>query len=168
MTLAGAALGHRPSAAWVSRSTAVTSTSSMPCSAVDVVVEEPVLESEAGVVDQHVDRPLAVGEPVLDPGQLGRVAEVGGQHLHLDAVRRSQLGGDLAQPRLVPGDEHQVVAPGGELDRELVADAGGGSGDERGPAAGSAGGGEESGCSRRKTCRSANRSLHARGQAGRA
>ena len=60
------------------------------------------------------------------------VGQVGGQHLDLDAVRRAQLGGDVLQPGLVAGDEHQVVAPVGELVGEGAADAGGRAGDEGG------------------------------------
>ena len=67
---------------------------------VDVVVEEAALEPEPGVVDQQVDRPVAVGEPLLDACQGGPVGEVGGQDLDLDAVRRR--GARRRAPRAGP------------------------------------------------------------------
>jgi hypothetical protein len=102
---------------------------------VDVVVEEPALQAEAGVVHQQLHRRLGLAEAGLDPGELGAVGEVGGQHLHRDAVRRAQLVGLGGQPGLVAGDQHQVVAAGGELVGERAADPGGGPGDQRGAAA---------------------------------
>ena len=104
----------------------------LPLLGLDVVVEEPLLEPEPGVVDEQVHRTRAVGESLLDRGELRRVGEVGGQHLDLDAVRRPQVGRYLLQPGGVPGDENQVVATGRELAGELMADPGGRAGDEGG------------------------------------
>ncbi len=98
----------------------------------DLVDQEPLLEPEARVVDQQVDRPVRVGESRLDRPELLAVAEVGRQHLDLDVVRRAELGRDLLQPLDVAGHQHQVVAACGELGGEAVTDAGGGSGDHGG------------------------------------
>ena len=91
------------------------------------------MQPEAGVVDQQVHRSLGVGEAGLDEGQLvcGRPGRAGSTSTSTPYVDRSSLG-DLLQPRAVAGDEHQVVALGGQLLGELVADAGGGAGDQRG------------------------------------
>ena len=121
-----------PRAAWVSRSTAVTSTSSMRLLGVDGVVEEPVLEAEAGVVDQQLDRPVAVGHPALDRASWPRSARSAGSTSTSTPYAARSSVGDGLQPLLVAGDEHQVVAAGGELAGELVADPGGGAGDEGG------------------------------------
>ena len=94
------------------------------------VVEEPLLQPEAGIVDQQVDRPLAVGEASLDAGQVVAVDEVGDQHLDLDLVGAAQLVGDLLEPAAVAGDEDEVVPAGGELAGVLVADPGRRAGDE--------------------------------------
>ena len=82
----------------------------------DGVVEEALLEAEAGVVDEEVDRSLAVGQARLDQGQLVAVDEVGDEHLDRDAVGGAQLGGDGLEALGVAGDEDEVVAAGGELD----------------------------------------------------
>ena len=94
------------------------------------VVEEPLLEPEAGVVDEQVDRAVAVGEPRLDAGQVVAVDEVGDQDLDLDLVGAAQLVGHLLEAGGVAGDEDQVVAARGQLDGVLVADAGRGAGDK--------------------------------------
>ena len=99
---------------------------------VDVVDQEPALEAEAGVVDQQVDRPGGVGQPGLDGGQLVAVDQVGGQHLDVHAVLAAELLGDGLETGGVAGDQHEVVAAGGELLGEDVADAGGGAGDQCG------------------------------------
>ena len=96
----------------------------------DGVLEEAVLEAEAGVVDQELDGPLAVGEPRLDGGALGPVDEIGHQDLHLDVVRRPQLLGHGGEAGLVAGHQHEAVATGGELAGEFEADAGGRAGHE--------------------------------------
>ena len=97
---------------------------------VDRVVEEALLEAEARVVDQEVDRSVPVGHPMLDPGQVVRVHQVGPQHLDLDAFGGAELGGDQGQAGLVTGDQHQVVALSGELAGELQPDPRGRPGDE--------------------------------------
>ena len=74
------------------------------------VVEEALLEPEAGVVDEQVDRAVVVGEAGLDPGQGGAVDEVGDQHLDLDPVGAAQVLGHLLEAGRVAGDEDQVVA----------------------------------------------------------
>ena len=98
----------------------------------DVVDQEPVLEAEAGVVDQQVDGPGGIGQPGLHGGQLRPVGEVGGQDLDRDGVLVAELLGDRLQPLAVTRDQHQVVAPTGEVGGEGMADAGGGAGDEGG------------------------------------
>jgi hypothetical protein len=96
------------------------------------VVQEPPLEAEARVVDQEIHRAGGLGEPRLDAGQVGAVGQVGGQHLDLDAMGGTQLGGGLLQPFGVARDQHQVVAAGRELLGEGVTDACRGAGHESG------------------------------------
>ena len=107
----------------------------------DGVVQERVLEPEAGVVDQQADRPGGVGHPGLDRRELLAVAEVGHDHLDRDAVLRGQVGGQPLQPLAGAGDDDQVVALGGEPVGEGPADARGGAGDEDGRAVLGRGGG---------------------------
>ena len=95
-----------------------------------------MLEPEAGVVHEQVDRPRAVGEPGLDGCQLFADSEVRNQHLHLDAVLLPQLRGELLEPLAGAGHEDQVVAGLGQLPGEGAADPGGGAGDQGGAAAG--------------------------------
>ena len=107
----------------------------------DGVVQERVLEPEAGVVDQQADRPGGVGHPGLDRRELLAVAEVGHDHLDRDAVLRGQVGGQPLQPLAGAGHDDQVVALGGEPVGEGPADARGGAGDEDGRAVLGRGGG---------------------------
>ena len=97
----------------------------------DVVGQEGPLETEPGIVDEQVDRPVGVGQPALDLGQLGAVGEVGHERLHRDAVRRRQLLCHVVETGGVAGHQHQVVAAVGQLSCELVPDAGGAAGDQR-------------------------------------
>jgi hypothetical protein len=99
---------------------------------VDGVLEEAVLEPEAGVVDQQLDRAVGVGEARLDGRALGLVDEVGHQGLHLDVVRRPQLLRHGVEPGFVASHEDEAVAAGGELSGEFESDAGGRAGDECG------------------------------------
>ncbi len=102
----------------------------------DRVVEEPLFQAEPGVVDQQVDRPVGVAQPLLDQGDLVLLDEVGHQGLDLDPVVGAQGGGDLLEAGAVARDQHQVVAAAGQVDGEGVTDAGGGAGDQgRGHAA---------------------------------
>ena len=57
------------------------------------------------------------------------VREVGRQHLDVHAVRLAELRGDLLEGLAATGDQHQVVAALGELEREAPPDACGGAGD---------------------------------------
>jgi hypothetical protein len=98
----------------------------------DVVGQEPLLEAEAGVVDQQVDRPRRIRQPRLHQGQLRPVGQVGGHDLHVDVVLVPECLGDRLQPLPVPRDQHEVVAAAGELGGERVADSGGGAGDQGG------------------------------------
>ena len=96
----------------------------------DVVVEEALLETEAGVVDQQLDGALGVAQPRLDGGELRAVDEVGDEDLDGDAVRRPQLLGHDLEPRAVTGDEHEVVSAAGEPVGEGESDASGRAGHE--------------------------------------
>lgn len=100
----------------------------------DRVVEEALLEAEAGVVDQQVDGALPVRHPLLDPGQVIGVDEVGPEHLDPHAGRGAEVGRDRLQPRLVAGHEDEVMALLRQLPGELQPDAGGGPGHQRGGA----------------------------------
>ena len=61
------------------------------------------------------------------------------RRLGAHAVGGGELGGDLVQAILAPGDQDQVVAAGGQLAGDRGADAGRGSGDQ-GRAGGGGGG----------------------------
>ena len=111
----------------------MTSTSSIAVSASTALSRNRPLSPKPALLTSRSTGRVRVGEPRLDPGQVGAVGQVGGQHLDLDAVGGAQLGGGLLQPVLVAGDQDQVVAAGRELAGEAVADAGGGAGDEGGP-----------------------------------
>jgi hypothetical protein len=97
----------------------------------DAAVHEPRVQRVPGVVDQQVDRPVGIAEPLLDAGAVCRVGEIGWEHLGVDAVRCTQVVGQGAQPTDVARHEHEVVAVGRQPARECLADAGGGAGDER-------------------------------------
>ena len=101
-----------------------------PLLVLDVAGDEAAVDREAGVVDEQVDRPVAVGQPGLDGAAARVVGEVRRQRLDLHAVRRAQLGCQLLQALRVARDEDEVVAVGGEPADEGVADAGGRPGDE--------------------------------------
>src|SRR6185437_12219816 len=64
------------------------------------------------------------------------VAEVGADRLRPDAVASRQLVGKRRQPILAPGDQGDPVSTAGELAGDRLADAGRGTGDERGPGLG--------------------------------
>ena len=70
----------------------------------DGVVEERLLQPEAGVVDQQVDRARRVGQPGLDRGQLGPVRR-GRRRSPRPSTpyARAQLGGELLEPLLGRG-----------------------------------------------------------------
>ena len=101
-----------PSAAWLSRSTAVHQHVEHRLLGVDVVVEEPLLEAEAGVVDQQVDRAGGVGEPRLDRRRAarGRSGRRPAPRPATPYVARSSAATSSSRVA-VAGDEHQVVAP---------------------------------------------------------
>jgi hypothetical protein len=87
---------------------------------------------EPGVVDHagdgQAELPQLLGQRL--PGVAG--GQVHRQYVHLDPVTSAQLGGQLLQPLLAAGDQHQVGAPGGELAGELGAEACAGTGDQGG------------------------------------
>ena len=89
-----------------------------------------MLQPEAGVVDQEVDRPGLVEEPVLDQGHSRPLAEVGDQHLALGAVTPLQLLGQALQPLAVAGHEHEVMSALGQPECQDATDPGGRAGDE--------------------------------------
>ena len=90
---------------------------------VDVAVDEELVDAEARVVDQHVDRARAVAQPGLDRRELGAIGEVGDaapRTARDDA--RSSSAANAVEALLVACDEDEVVAAGRELARELRAD----------------------------------------------
>jgi hypothetical protein len=96
----------------------------------DVVDQEPLFEAETRVVDQQVDGVAGVLEPGLHQLELGPVGQIGGQHLHLDAVLTPQGGRDLLQALRRTRHQDEVATVGSELAGELVADSCGGAGDQ--------------------------------------
>ena len=110
----------------------MTSTSRRYCSSSTVLSRNLLLEPEAGVVHQQVDRPRRVGQPGLDRGQLrpGRRGRRPAPRPRRRTSPRSSAASASSRSR-VAGDQHQVVPRRGELVGEGQADAGGGAGDER-------------------------------------
>src|SRR5262245_210205 len=97
---------------------------------------EVPLAAEAGVVDEDLDVP-ARGSDLLDqPGALGGIREVAGDHLRLAAEVARDLLGEAPEALLAPRGESQVQPAAGELARDLGADARGGTGHQRGPSGG--------------------------------
>ena len=61
---------------------------SMACSwGVVSAVGEFRPNSEAGIVDQHVDRLLGAGQPLRNPDHLTAYGQIGDDRLHADCVR---------------------------------------------------------------------------------
>ena len=81
------------------------------------------VDPEAGVVDEDVDPPLGLDDPVDGPLVVGGLADV---HLHRDDAVVGQLG-QAVHP---PGAGVHRVALAGHEDGRLTADAGGCPGDQ--------------------------------------
>ena len=96
----------------------------------DGAVDEARAQRVAGVVDEQVDRPGRVAQPLGDPLELHPVGQVGRQDLDGHPVPPRELAGHRRQPGLVAGDEDEVDPLRGELLGELAPDAGGGAGDQ--------------------------------------
>ena len=80
----------------------------------------------AGVVDEHVEAPVALARGLDDPRRVGRAR--GRRRRRTCSARRSRRGG-LEDLLAAPGDDD--VRPGGdELDRGLLAEVGAAAGDE--------------------------------------
>ena len=78
------------SAACVSLIGTSTSSAQVAHLVVDVVAREAQRQPETGVVDEHVDRPIGVGQPVHDLLELSRGQKIGREDLDRDAVLRPQ------------------------------------------------------------------------------
>ena len=92
---------------------------------ITVKLGETTGESETGIVDQQIDR-LAVPNDIRHQrAGRARLAEV-----ELNRAGVAQLGRQLVQPFLATRHQHQPVAPGRQLPRELDSQAGRGPGDE--------------------------------------
>jgi hypothetical protein len=80
----------------------------------DADASDGTVGPEAGVVHQdvHVDMPL--GQRLRDLLRIAGSAQVSGHDLRLDPVLRGELAGQLPQPALAAGDEHQIGAIAGE------------------------------------------------------
>ncbi len=123
----------------VSRSTAVTRTSSIAFSASTGLSRKRCLSPKPALLtSSSTGRPGSTSRASTS-GELVALDEVGGDHLDLDAVLGAQCGRHLLEPRGVASDQHQVVTAAGELDGELVTDAGGGTGDQGGAGVGAGG-----------------------------
>ena len=96
----------------------------------DVAVLEGERQSEPGAVDQHVDRSCCVRETVHDGGDADGGGEVGGEHLDRCGTGAGQFPGQLLEPGLVAGDEHEVVAAASELAGVFGTEPGAGTGDQ--------------------------------------
>ena len=88
----------------------------------------------AGVVDQDVGAPAGLRDRVQDAPPAAGLRQVAGDHQCPHRVLRLQLARELIEPLAAPRGQHQVVALAAEQSRERQADAGRGTGDERGPA----------------------------------
>ena len=124
------------SAAWLSRSTAVTSTSSISVSSSAVLSRKRFFSPNPALLTSRSTGRSWSARRGLDMPEAARSVEVGDEHLDLDLVGAAQLLGHLLEALGVAGDEDEVVAAGGELDGVLVADAGGRAGDQGGAAGG--------------------------------
>jgi hypothetical protein len=108
----------------------------------DVDVEEPILlvgvsigegalRAESGAVDQQIDRHLAVAHGLEHFAGGAIPAQIGGDHLDADGAIGAEGAGGLAQHRLTPGDEDQVVIALGQKPGHGLANAGGCAGHQR-------------------------------------
>ena len=79
--------------------------------------------SEAGVVDQHVDRLVGTGQPLGDPDHVVADAEIGEDRLDVDPVPVLQFGRGVGQPVGVPSHQHEIVAARRQRSGERRADA---------------------------------------------
>ena len=88
---------------------------------------------KAGVVDEDLD--IEPERRRCGPGAAAREAALP-RSQPIVSARMPWLGGELCgelvEPVLAPGDEHEVVAAAGELAGDLGADPGRGAGDQRG------------------------------------
>ena len=101
-----------------------------PDAVLDRDVEETAAEADAGVVDEHLDRPVRVGQPSGDECAPRLRTQIGRQGLDLNAVLSRKLLRRLLKPIGVAGDQDQVVLFERKPARERGAEAGGRAGDE--------------------------------------
>ncbi len=93
----------------------------------DVGLLESQVETESGVVHQHVD---AFGQAGLHRRTLVVVEEVGDQHVGARPEVGADAVGDDGQCRAIARDQHHIGSAGGELPGELGAEARARTGDE--------------------------------------
>ncbi len=98
----------------------------------DIRMEDVDSEAETGVVDDHVDGSVAVGDPCFDRAAAIVGREIGWQHFDVYSPFFAKFTGEEGQPFVVARDDHQVVAECGEPAGESRADSGAGTGDESG------------------------------------
>ena len=121
-----------PRAAWVSRITAMTRTSSMACSCSTSLSRNRRFRPKPALLTSELDRPVASATASSTAISWSRsVRSATSTSTSTAYVVRSSLG-DRLQPLRVARHEHQVVAALGELSGELVADPSGGTGDQCG------------------------------------
>ncbi len=79
--------------------------------------------AEPGVVDEHFHGEAALEQDVGEPTPRRGVGEVERDHLSAGAVGVVELGGELGEALLAPGQQGDAVPPPGELSGQVGADA---------------------------------------------
>ncbi len=95
-----------------------------------VVVEEHAAQTEAGIVDQHVDLGRRCSQGLHEVAGGVGLRQIGSDRGGGDAVRRLELAAELAQLPLAARHEHQIVAVTGEQSGQLQPNATQGTGDK--------------------------------------
>ncbi len=90
-----------------------------------------MLAGAARVVYEQVDWPLVGLEARLHFGERRGMGQVGGEHFDLDPVPGSELGRELLEPILAPGDDDEVATQNREFPSECLADPFGRARDQR-------------------------------------
>src|SRR2546423_10288554 len=81
---------------------------------VEIRLGEAPMESKAGVVDQHLDRPSELAQMRGESVALVPVSQVGGKVHAFNSVRSGELGARAFERLPVSRDEQQIMTIAGE------------------------------------------------------